>query len=70
MGRLKGKYIAQVIINVDMEYTETDLPIAKVKERFARMMTPMVQEALQKGCGRDASVEVHQRKADIYEVTE
>lgn len=49
MGRIKGKYIAQVIINVDMEYTDTDLPIAKVKERFARMMTPMVQKALQEG---------------------
>lgn len=70
MGRLKGKYIAQVIINVDMEYTDTGLPIAKVKERFARMMTQMVQKALQEGCGSDAVVEVNQRKADIYEVKE
>ena len=70
MGRIKGKYIAQVIINVDMEYTETDLPITKVKERFPRMMTPKVQEALQEGCGSDAVVEVNQRKAEIYEVKE
>ena len=71
MSRIKGRYVAQIIIDIDMSYNEQDdIPIAEVKERFRTMLTPMIQEELQSQMGNDGKVIVHEEFNEIYEEAE
>lgn len=71
MSRIKGRYVAQIIIDIDTPYNEQDdRPIAEVKERFRTMLTPMIREELQNNVGDDGKVTVSEALIDIYEVTE
>lgn len=70
MSRLKGRYVAQLIIDINTPYREQDdRPIAEVKERFKTMLTPMLHERIQKSIG-DAAVNLVEQYLDVYEVTE
>lgn len=71
MSRIKGIYVAQMIIDIDMSYNEQDYgSIAEVKKRFRTMLTPMIQEELQSQISGDGKVTVHEEFNEIYEVTE
>ena len=65
MNRLKGRYVAQVIIEVDEEYVQGDmLPIEKIKDRFNNLTTPFITELIQDSYDC-AKVTVDQQYADI-----
>ena len=71
MSRIKGRYVAQVTIDFDLPYRESeDRPMADIKERFRKMLTPMIQEELQDQLGSDGNVTVSEQLLDVYEVTE
>ena len=43
MSRLKGRYVAQITIEIDEEYVQGDmLPIEKIKDRFNNLTTPFI----------------------------
>ena len=70
MNRIKGRYVAQLIIDIDTPYgAQDDRPIAEVKERFRTMLTPMLHDHIQKSMG-DAVVNLVEQFVDVYEVTE
>ena len=65
MNRLKGRYVAQVTIEVDEEYVQGDmLPIEKIKDRFNNLTTPFITELIQDSYDC-AKVIVDQQYADI-----
>ena len=71
MSRIKGRYVAQVTIDINLPYRESeDRPMADIKERFHKMLTPMIQEELQDQLGSDGNVIVSEQLLDVYEVTE
>ena len=71
MSRIKGRYVAQVTIDFDLPYRESeDRPVADIKERFRKMLTPMIQEELQDQMGDEGLVTVSEQLLDVYEVTE
>lgn len=71
MNRIKGRYVAQLIVDIDTPYGDPDdRPIAEVKERFRTMLTPMIREELQNHMGKDAVVNLVEQLVDVYEVTE
>ena len=71
MSRIKGRYVAQVMIDINLPYRESeDRPMADIKERFRKMLTPMIQEELQDQLGSDGNVTVSEQLLDVYEVTE
>ena len=44
--------------------------MADIKERFRKMLTPMIREELQDQLGSDGNVTVSEQLLDVYEVTE
>lgn len=71
MSRIKGRYVAQVTIDINLPYRESeDRPMADIKERFRKMLTPMIREELQDQLGSDGNVTVSEQLLDVYEVTE
>ena len=69
MSRIKGRYVAQLSIDIDTPYNDQDSgPIAEVKERFRTVLTPLIRENLQKGVGSDAAVNLVEQYLDVYEV--
>lgn len=71
MSRIKGRYVAQVTIDFDLPYRESeDRPVADIKERFRKMLTPMIREELQDQMGDEGLVTVSEQLLDVYEVTE
>lgn len=71
MSRLKGRYVAQLIIDIDIPYNDQDdRPIAEVKERFRMMLTPLIRENIQNGVGSYAAVNLVEQYLDVYEVVE
>ena len=70
MSRLKGRYVAQLIIDIDAPFGDADSrPIAEVKDRFRTMLTPMLRESIQEEVG-DGVVNLVEQLVDVYEVTE
>ena len=65
MNRLKGRYVAQITIEIDEEYVQGDvLPIEKIKDRFNNFTTPFITELIQDSYDC-AKVTVDQQYADI-----
>ena len=65
MSRLKGRYVAQVIIEFDDEYVSGDmLPFDEISDRFKNTMTPALRELIQDETGA-TKVTVDQQYADI-----
>lgn len=70
-GRIKGRYVAQIIVDINMPYVESKCrPMAEVKERFRKMLTPMIEAELQDQMGSDGKVIVNEQLLDVYEVME
>ena len=71
MNRIKGKYVAQLSIDIDTPYDDQDYrPIAEIKERFRTMLTPLLRKNIQNGVGSYAAVNLVEQYLDVYEVTE
>lgn len=71
MDRIKGRYVAQIIVDINMPYRKSsDRPVADIKERFRKMLTPMMEAELQDQMGSDGKVIVNEQLLDVYEVTE
>lgn len=72
MKRYKGKYKAQIIINIDAYYDDDSklYPVAEAKERLLKNLTPGLQMFLQAHMGNKGTVEVTDPSIELYEVTE
>ena len=67
MSRIKGRYVAQVILTVDEERTEDMLPIEVIKENFAGITEEIKKEL---DSGDFTSVEVIEQFSEVDEVEE
>jgi len=67
MSRIKGRYVAQVILTIDEERTEGMVPIEVIKENFAGI-TEEIKKDLEQG--DFTAVEVIEQFSDLYEVEE
>ena len=72
MKRYKGKYKAQIIINIDTSYDDDSklYPVAEAKERLLKNLTPGLQMFMQEHMGGKGTVEVIDPTVELYEVTE
>ena len=71
MARIKGKHVATVEINFDVEESEQFLPFEKIKTKIEEELTPFLRELIQDEVAEDiATVEVRQQFADCYRVIE
>lgn len=72
MKRYKGKYKAQIIINIDASYEDGSkmYPVAEAKERLLKNLTPGLQKFLQAHMGGKGTVEVTDPSIELCEVTE
>lgn len=72
MKRYKGKYKAQIIINIDASYEDDSklYPVAEAKERLLQIMTHGLQKFIQAHMGGKGTVEVIDPTVELYEVTE
>ena len=67
MSRIKGRYVAQVILTVDEERTEDMSPIEVIKENFAGITEEIKKEL---DSGDFTSVEVIEQFSEVDEVEE
>ena len=67
MSRIKGRYVAQVILTVDEERTEDMLPIEVIKENFAGI-TEEIKKDLENG--DFTTIEVIEQFSEVDEVEE
>ena len=72
MKRYKGKFKAQIIINIDASYEDDSklYPVAEAKERLLKNLTPGLQKFLQAHMGNKGTLEVIDPTVELYEVTE
>lgn len=72
MKRYKGKYKAQLTINIDASYDDDSklYPVAEAKERLLKNLTPALQMFMQEHVGSKGTVEVIDPTVELYEVTE
>ena len=67
MSRIKGRYVAQVILTVDEERTEDMIPIEVIKENFAGITEELKKEL---ESGDFTAVEVIEQFSEVDEVEE
>ena len=67
MSRIKGRYVAQVILTVDAERTEGMAPFEEIKENFAGI-TEEIKKDLEQG--DFTTVEVIEQFSEVNEVEE
>ena len=67
MSRIKGRYVAQVILTVDEERTEGMVPIEVIKENFSGI-TKEIKKDLEQG--DFTTVEVIEQFSEVNEVEE
>lgn len=69
MSRLKGRYVAQITIEVDEEYVQgAMLPVEKIKERWKNGTTPFIRNLIRhelNALSVATKVTVDQQYADI-----
>lgn len=70
MNRIKGRYVGQVIITIDVPHKETDFPVAEIKESLRKNLTKILQEELQLQMDNLGTIEINEQYLDVYEVTE
>lgn len=71
MNRLKGRYVAQITIEINAPYREgEDLPIDVVKKNFREGLTAGLKEELQQQIEDMGTVEIAEQYLDVYGVTE
>ena len=68
MSRIKGRYVAQVVLEWDVQRTSETLPLEKIRHHICDgEMKNAITEALADGVD-DCTVTVDQQYADVYEV--
>lgn len=68
MKRIKGKYVAQVVLEFDVPRESNTLPLEKIRHHICDGdMKNAITEALYDGLD-DCTVTVDQQYADVYEV--
>ena len=67
MSRVKGKYVATVMIEWDQEREPNMLPLQDIKDN-ARYLTMSLTEAIQDGVQGNPKIEVVEQHCDFYEV--
>lgn len=68
MSRIKGRYVATVEIDFDIERSNGMISIEEIQEKYRRnMFTEMVRQTLADGF-EFGTVKVTQEYADVYEV--
>ncbi len=67
MSRIKGRYVAQIILEVDEERTEELAPFEEIKTEFDKITENIKHEFEQNDFSK---VEVIPMYSDIYEVEE
>lgn len=71
MKRYKGKYKAQIVLNIDTSYDdEKTYPVAEAKERMLNILTNGLQLFIQIHMGDKGTAEVIEPSVELYEVTE
>lgn len=71
MNRVKGRYVAQIIIEINSPYREgKDFPIDVVKKNFREGLTAGLKEELQSQIDDIGTVEINEQYLDVYGVTE
>lgn len=72
MKRYKGKYKAQIVLNIDTSYDDDEktYPVAEAKKRMLDNLTHGLQLFLQSHMGNKGTVEVVEPSVELYEVTE
>lgn len=68
MSRIKGRYVAKVIIDVDVERTSKTLPLEGVKERF-RGFPAKLKEMIESETDLENPV-IIEEFLDLYEIEE
>lgn len=68
MSRIKGRYVAQAVIEIDVDENEPDLkPIDQLRDDFVSQMTEEVKDTLIDDFGTPFStVTVEKQFADIW----
>lgn len=67
MAKVKGRYVAQVEINFEIDEDEEGLlPFDEMHEKLTVRFTPMLKAYIEEGF--DGSVEVTQMYADVWRV--
>lgn len=71
--RIKGRYAAQMIIDINVDAEKTGLPLDEIRKNITEGLTPALQDELQsqldsdlKGC----TVELIQQYADVWKTEE
>jgi len=68
MSRIKGRYVAQVTLEVDMERCEGMLPLEVIRENMYGITDVMTNTLIEEG--DFSKVEVVPQFVDVYEVEE
>lgn len=71
--RIKGRYVAQVIIDIDVDAEKTGLPFDEIHKNITEGLTPALQDELQSQLDGDlegCTVELIQQYADVWEAEE
>ena len=68
MSRIKGRYVAQVILKVDMERCEGMLPLEVIRENMYGITDTMANTLIEEG--DFSKVEVVPQFVDVYETEE
>lgn len=71
--RIKGRYAAQVIIDIDVDAEKTGLPFDKIHKNITEGLTPALREELQSqldGSIKGCTLELIQQYADVWEAEE
>ena len=70
--RYKGQYIAQVIINFDIDANQPNLkPFDAMRQGIVEQFTPELKHLIEDAAlDENATCEVNQLYADLYKVTE
>ena len=71
MARIRGRWVATVVINFYFEENEKYLPFEEIKTNIEEGLAPILRELIQDEVAEDiATVEVRQQFADCYRVIE
>ena len=67
MSRVKGRYVAQVIIDWNQEREKNMLPIESIREN-AKFLTQSITESLTEAVQGKTQIEVTEQYCDFWEV--
>lgn len=65
MSRIKGRYVAQIILTIDEERKDYMVPLDVIKDNMS-LLADNIKKALEEG--EFTTVEVTEQYSDVYEV--